>query len=57
MTTTKFILAVAGVGIAFGAGMIADTILTESAKTKKEDAEITKELKELKEFLSDLGIA
>ncbi len=56
MTTTKFILAVAGVGIAFGAGMIAGTILTESAKTKKEDAEITKELKELKEFLSDLGI-
>ena len=53
MTTTKFILAVAGIGIAFGAGMITGTILTESAKTKKEDAEITRELKE---FLSDLGI-
>lgn len=53
MTTTKFILAAVGVGIAFGTGMIAGTILTESAKTKKEDVEITKELKE---FLSDLGI-
>lgn len=60
MTTTKFILAVAGVGIAVGAGVIASTILAESVKAKKDktkdEEEALRITEELNEFFKDLGI-
>ena len=36
MTATKYILAIAGAGLAVGAGVIASTILAESVKAKKD---------------------
>ena len=60
MTATKYILAIAGAGLAVGAGVIESTILAESVKAKKDktkdEEEALRITEELNEFFKDLGI-
>ena len=60
MTATKYILVIAGAGLAVGAGVIASTILAESVKAKKDktkdEEEALRITEELNEFFKDLGI-